>query len=64
MPGAYAKLLFRTSSLLPTELQRRATEAGVAVRPDSHGYVYNGRLDDVVTFFDIGTRPRLAGADR
>jgi hypothetical protein len=64
MPGAYAKLLFRTSSLLPAELQRRATEAGVSVRPDSRGYVYNGRMDDVVTFFDIGTRPRLAGGDR
>ena len=56
--------LFRTSSLLPAELQRRATEAGVSVRPDSRGYVYNGRMDDVVTFFDIGTRPRLAGGDR
>lgn len=64
MPGAYAKLLFRTSSLMPPELQRRATEAGVAIQTDSRGYVYNGRLDDVVTFFDIGTRPRLAGGDR
>lgn len=64
MPGAYGRLLFRASSLLPTELQRRAIEAGMAVRPDSRGYVYNGRLDDVVAFFDIGTRPRLAGGDR
>jgi hypothetical protein len=64
MPSAYAKLLFRTSSLLPAELQRRAAEARVTVRPDSRGYVYNGRLDDIVTFFDIGTRPRLAGGDR
>jgi hypothetical protein len=64
MPGAYAELLFRTSSLLPEELQRRAAESGMTVRPDSRGYVYNGRLDDVVAFFDIGTRPRLAGGDR
>ena len=64
MPGAYAKLLFRTSSLLPEELQRRAAESGMTVRPGSRGYVYNGRLDDVVAFFDIGTRPRLAGGDR
>ncbi len=64
MPSSYARLLFRTSSLLPPEFQRRATEAGVVVRQDSRGYVYNGRLDDVVTFFDIGTRPRLAGGDR
>jgi hypothetical protein len=64
MPGSYAKLLFRTSSRLPAEFQRRAAVASVAVRPDSRGYVYNGRLDDVVTFFDIGTRPRLAGGER
>jgi hypothetical protein len=64
MPGALARLLYRTSSLLPPELQRRATDAGVAIGPGSRGYVYNGRIDDVVTFFDIGTRPRLAGADR
>lgn len=64
MPDAHARLLFRTSSLLPPELQRRAAEAGASVQPDSRGYIYNARLDDVVTFFDIGTRPRLLAADR
>jgi hypothetical protein len=64
MPTAYAKLLFRTSSVLPPEFQRRAAEAGAAVGTDSRGYVYNARFDDIVTLFDIGTRPRLAGADR
>ena len=34
------------------------------MRPGCRGYVYNGHLDDIVTFFDIGTRPRLAGGDR
>jgi hypothetical protein len=64
MPGAYAKSLFRTSSVLPPEFQRRAAEIGITVGPESRGYIYNGRLDDVVTLFDIGTRPRLAGGDR
>ncbi len=64
MPGRHAELLFRTSSVLPPEFHRRAADAGVILRPGSRGYVYNGRLDDVVTFFDIGTRPRLAGGDR
>jgi hypothetical protein len=64
MPDAHARLLFRISSSLPPELQQRAAEAGAAVQPDSRGYIYNGRLDDVVTFFDIGTRPRLIAGDR
>lgn len=64
MPDANARLLFRTSSALPPDLQRRAAEAGVAVQPDSRGYIYNAHLDDIVTFFDIGTRPRLLAADR
>ncbi len=64
MPDAYARMLFRTSSLLPPEMQRRAADAGVTVQPDSRGYIYNARLDDVVTFFDIGTRPRLVAGDR
>ncbi len=64
MPSSLARLLYRTSSLLPPELQQRARDAGVAIASTSRGYVYNARLDDVVTFFEIGTRPRLAGGDR
>jgi hypothetical protein len=61
MPGAPARLLFRISSILPLEFRQRAAQAGVALQSNSRGYVYNARLDDIVTFFDIGTRPRLAG---
>lgn len=64
MPGPHARVLFRTSSALPPEFQRRAADAGIKVEPESRGYVYNARLDDIVTLFEIGTRPRLAGGDR
>jgi hypothetical protein len=61
---SYARLLFQISSILPPEIQARASEAEIAARNNSRGYVYNGKLDDVVKFFDIGTRPRISGGDR
>ncbi|HEV7264651.1 MAG TPA: SH3 domain-containing protein [Falsiroseomonas sp.] len=60
--NAHARLLFRISSVLPEAFQRRAAEEGVAVGGLSRGYVYNGRLDDVVAFFNVGARLRRGGA--
>jgi hypothetical protein len=64
LPSSYARLLFRTSSLMPAEFRRRAAEVGITLREGSRAYVHNARLNDVVNFFDIGTRPRLLGGDR
>lgn len=64
LPSSYARLLFRTSSLMPPEFRRRAGEVGITLREGSRAYVYNARINDVVGFFDIGTRPRLLGGDR
>ncbi|MDA9499552.1 vWA domain-containing protein [Bradyrhizobium sp. CCBAU 11357] len=64
LKDSYARMLYRMSSVLPPEFQRRAAESGVSVSEGSRGYIYNAKLDDIVTFFDIGTRPRLGGPDR
>ena len=57
----HARLLFRISSPMPEEFRRHAAGEGLAIDGTSRGYVYNGRLDDVVAFFAIGTRLRRGG---
>jgi hypothetical protein len=64
LKNSNARMLFRMSSVLPPEFQRRADECGVSVSQGSRGYIYNAKLDDIVTFFEIGTRPRLGSPDR
>jgi hypothetical protein len=64
LPNAYAKLLFRISSTLPPELRNRVVHAGMAAADGAKGYVYNARMEEVLRFFEIGTRPRLSGGDR
>jgi hypothetical protein len=59
-----ARMLFRMSSILPPEFQRRASEVGVVIPEGGRGYIYNAKLEDILTFFEIGTRPRLGGPDR
>jgi hypothetical protein len=61
LPNAYAKLLFRMSSTLPTELLSRVVAAGIPAVEGGKGYVFNARMEEVLRFFEIGTRPRLAG---
>ncbi|CAH2603068.1 VWA domain-containing protein [Rhodovastum atsumiense] len=64
LPDSYARMLFRMSSVLPEEFRRRGEEAQMQLAPGCRGYVYNAGIEDVVRFFRIGTRPRLAAADR
>lgn len=65
LPNEYARMLFRASSVLPPEVRSIASEAGVRTDEGSRGYIYNGRLDEIVRFFKLGTAPTLLlGADR
>jgi hypothetical protein len=56
LPDAYAKLLFRMSSLLPEHLIRFAQEKGFKVGMESRGFMFNADAIQIVDFFDIGTR--------
>jgi hypothetical protein len=53
----YAKLLFRMSSQLPEHLVRVAQEKGIAASFESRGFMFNAEAEQIVNFFDIGTRP-------
>jgi hypothetical protein len=64
LPNAYAQMLFRTSSVLPDGFVTRVIDAGLKAENGCRGYVFNGRMDEVIRFFEIGTRPRLAGPNR
>jgi hypothetical protein len=63
LPSSYARMLFRISTVMPPEFQRRAQGAGIAVQPQSRAYIYNAHFDEVIKFFQIGTLPKTA-ADR
>lgn len=55
-PDPYAKMLFRMSSVLPTMLQECAREKHYNIDPQSRGFIFMGKSDDIQDFFDIGTR--------
>lgn len=59
-PDDFAQALFHMSSPLTDDMVRVAQAKGRLARVvqyGSRGYVFNGGLEDVVDFFDIGTRP-------
>jgi hypothetical protein len=56
LPDDYAKLLFRMSNQLPEHLIRFAKEKVSTVGVDSRGFMFNAEAEEVVNFFDIGTR--------
>jgi hypothetical protein len=56
LPDAYAKLLFRMSSVLPEALHGAAREANFLATPTTRGFVFNADLDSVIRALDIGTR--------
>lgn len=59
----YSRQLFAMSSLLPPHVARMAADKGYRVGETSRGFVFNADPQDIVNFFEIGTRPRLV-ADR
>jgi len=59
----YAQRLFRMSSELTEKQLAYLRTHGRQVSPGAKGFIFNGGLEAVVDFFDIGTRPALS-ADR
>jgi hypothetical protein len=53
---SYAKLLFEMSSELPDKLIIEAGMGGLNIQEGAHGFVFNGGLNDLIRFLDIGTR--------
>jgi hypothetical protein len=56
LPDQYSRSLFRMSSELPPQLVEAARAGGIAVVPESRGFVFNADLVAVIRFLDIGTR--------
>lgn len=56
LPDQYAKLLFRMSSQLPEHLVKAVQDKGNATSSEARGYVFNAEANEIVDFFDIGTR--------
>jgi hypothetical protein len=56
LPDAYSKTLFRMSSLIPAHLITLARERGYRVSSESRFFGYKAGYEDLVNFFDIGTR--------
>jgi hypothetical protein len=56
LPDKYAKLLFGISSLLPPHIRDAAREEGYVVSDGTRGFVFNGGIEAVVKFLDLGTR--------
>jgi hypothetical protein len=56
LPDAFARRLFRMSSLLPEPMHGPARQAGYSVTDATRGFVFNADVGSVVRFLDIGTR--------
>ena len=57
LPDQYAQTLFRMSSVLPPHMQSQARLEGLSVTEMSRGFVFNAKIESVIQFLDIGTRP-------
>ena len=57
LPDQYAQMLFGMSSVLPPQIQLQARQDGLMVSELSRGFVFNAKMDQVIQFLDIGTRP-------
>jgi hypothetical protein len=56
LPDDHAKTLFRMSSLVPPQLQDMARKRGYSVGTESRFFGYQGGVEQIVDFFDIGTQ--------
>ena len=56
LPDAYSKMLFRMSSLIPAHLIKPACEKGYSASSESRFFGYKVGYENLVNFFDIGTR--------
>lgn len=61
LPDEYARQLFQMSSVLPPHTREAAVMEGYAIGPQPRGFVFNADMVEVITFLEIGTRPRALG---
>jgi hypothetical protein len=59
LPDEYARLMFRMSSVMPGPLIAAAKKMlpEQPISEAARGFIYQGDLESVIRFFDIGTRP-------
>jgi len=57
LPDQHARILFGISSVLPPQIQSEARLDGLMVSELSRGFVFNAKMDQVIQFLEIGTRP-------
>mgnify|MGYP001083730834 CR=1 FL=1 len=59
LPDEYARLMFRMSSVMPGPLLAAARKMlpKQQIGELARGFIYQGGLESVIRFFDIGTRP-------
>lgn len=55
----FGKTLFRMSSELPPHAALIAKQKGHDVKAGARGFVFNAGVEEIVDFFDIGTRPAI-----
>lgn len=56
LPDAYARQMFRMSSVLPPAFMQHAASLEIPVGELSRGYIFNADMVSLVQFLDIGTR--------
>lgn len=57
LPDQFAKLLFSTSSTLPSYMRNIAQQEGFSASETTRGFAFNADIVAVIQFLDIGTRP-------
>lgn len=57
LPNDFARTLFDISSVLPSAFVQVGSEIRQALAEGARGFVFNGDVESLVQFFDIGTRP-------
>jgi len=57
LPDEFSRFLFNMTSILPNHLKDCARQKGYKISKNSRGFVFNGDLNSILDFLDIGTRP-------
>lgn len=60
LPSGFTKSLFEMSSVLPPPMIDRVSELGYEVSDTSRAYMFNAKYEDVVKFFEMGTKIAIA----
>jgi hypothetical protein len=57
LPDNHAKMLFRMASVLPDFMRGPAADYGYPTSTQSRAFIFNARIEHVIGFLNIGTRP-------